>query len=109
MFCSKCGNQVADDAAVCSRCGNQLKEITTVGNAPQNHNVPKCTNCGHIGETQPGPLFRKNDLIWIVLLMFLAGGGFIYLAYILITRSDPKKREQICPHCKSVNRATYWY
>ncbi len=28
MFCSKCGNQVDDNAAFCPKCGNKIGEIT---------------------------------------------------------------------------------
>lgn len=112
MFCSKCGKEIPSGAAFCPDCGNSVQpQATTQAQAPAQttHQVPKCTCCGHVGETVPGPLFRKEDIIWIVLLLILAGAGFIYLLYILIVRGNPKNREQICPNCKSVNMYTYVY
>ena len=111
MFCKNCGKQILDDAKWCSSCGTSVDGSApqTTQNQPTRHSVPKCTNCGHVGEMKPGPLFRKNDLIWIIMLMFAFGGGFIYAAYIFITRSNPDKREKICPNCGSVNRYTMLY
>lgn len=78
-------------------------------NTPQTHNVPRCTCCGYTGEMKPGPLLRGSDILWIILLMFLAGAGFIYLIFILIIRANPKNREKICPNCHSKNMYTYLY
>lgn len=117
MFCSKCGFQLADDANWCSKYGNAVSannqtvqaNVQFQQNINQTHNVPKCTCCGRVGEMTPGPLFRKNDIIWMLLLFITMFGGFLYLAYILITRSNPKKREKICPNCHSKNMYTYVY
>lgn len=116
MFCKNCGQQLSDDAKWCSSCGTPvdgnaqpMQNQPNYQNQPTTHNVPKCTNCGHVGAMQPGPLFRKNDLLWIVLLMFAFGGGLIYAAYIALTRWDPNKREKICPNCGSVNLYTMLY
>lgn len=107
MFCSKCGKELSDEAVFCPGCGNSLNAQSVP--ASQSHDVPKCTRCGHVGKMKPGPLFRKSDILWIALLMFLAGSGFIYLLYILIVRGNPKNREKICPKCKSTNMFTYVY
>lgn len=111
MFCNKCGCQLADDSKWCSSCGAAVGGNVTQENtgAPQTHNIPKCTCCGHVGEMQPGPLLRKSDILWILLLFVTFFGGFVYLAYILMLRADPKKREKICPKCKSQNMYTYVY
>lgn len=108
MFCNKCGQQNPDGSAVCSSCGNALA-VQQQNVAPQTHNVPKCTCCGHVGEMKPGPLFRTSDIIWIALLLCLAGAGFFYLIFILIMRGNPEKREKICPNCKAQNMFTYVY
>lgn len=76
---------------------------------PTTHSVAKCTCCGAVGQFKPGPLLRKNDIIWILMLMLAAGAGFLYLAYVVITRADPNKREKICQNCKSKNMYTYLY
>lgn len=78
-------------------------------NMPTTHSVAKCTCCGAVGQMKPGPLLRSNDILWITMLMFLAGSGLIYLLYILIVRGNPKNREQICKNCKSKNMFTYLY
>ena len=109
-FCPNCGNEITENNSFCPNCGQQLSSASGLTSNPvSTHAVPKCTCCGHVGEMTPGPLLRKNDILWIVMLFFLAGAGFIYLAYILITRSKPNNREKICPNCKSQNMFTYVY
>lgn len=76
---------------------------------PTTHDVPKCTCCGTVGELKPGPLLRGSDILWIALLMVMAGAGFIYLIYILIVRSNPNNREKVCARCNSKNMFTYIY
>ena len=103
--CSKCGKELLEEVVVCPECGCS----TAQQNAVTTHDIPKCTCCGHIGEMKPGPLLRNSDIIWIILLFVTMFGGFVYLAYVLITRLDPNKREKICSNCKSVNMYTYVY
>lgn len=76
---------------------------------PTVHSVAKCTCCGTVGQMKPGPLLRGSDILWICLLMVVAGAGFLYLIYTLIVRSNPKKREQVCQRCKAKNMYTYMY
>ena len=117
MFCSKCGHQLTEGTKICPNCNHEVNEgaqsekpsTNNRSNALQTHTVPKCTRCGHVGAMKPGPLFRKNDIIWMLLLFITAFGGFVYLAYILITRGNPKRREKICPHCGAKNMYTYLY
>ena len=108
-FCKNCGNQIKDDAVFCDKCGTNTADGTSGAQAMTTHTVPKCTCCGHIGEMKPGPLLRGSDILWICLLMLLAGAGFVYLIFILIVRANPAKREKICPNCKSQNMITYVY
>lgn len=108
MFCSKCGHQNNDGATVCAKCGNSIAQNVNQP-AQTKHAVPKCTCCGYEGEMKPGPLFRQNDIIWIVLLLCMGGIGIFYILYILITRGNADKREKICPNCKSQNMYTYVY
>lgn len=77
---------------------------------PTTHAVPKCTCCGAVGQTKPGPLLRSSDWLWLILL-FIFGmvGGFVYLIFILMIRGNPKKREQICTNCGAKNMFTYLY
>ena len=117
MFCSKCGQQIPEGANLCPNCNSSVNEgvqsgTTSANNnrsALQTHSIPKCTCCGYVGNMKPGPLFRKNDIIWMLLLFLTAFGGFVYLAYILITRGNPKRREKKCPHCGAKNMYTYLY
>lgn len=111
MFCQKCGKQVADGSDFCPSCGAGLSGSgsSQVFGSEGKHAVPRCSNCGNIGEFKPGPLLRKSDILWILLLMFLAGSGFIYLIFILIIRSNPDKREKICTKCGSKNTDVYFY
>lgn len=47
MFCSKCGNQIMDEAAICPNCGcptqnyNQDNRSTYQSSAPQIYNIEK--------------------------------------------------------------------
>lgn len=114
MFCSKCGQQISEDSNWCSNCGNAVgnnQQVAAENNqaVPQTHSVPKCTCCGYAGEFKPGPLIRSNDIIWMLLLLFTGFGILVYLAYILIIRSNPKNREKLCPNCGSKNMFTYLY
>ena len=112
MFCKNCGKEIPNDAVVCPACQTATSEAQPVQYAAQQmqrHQVPQCTSCGHIGEMKPGPLLTSKDLLWFFMLLFLCGAGFIFLAYRVITRIDPKKREKVCPHCGSVNMFTYVY
>lgn len=88
----------------------QYQTIPVYGYQQQlKRDVPKCTCCGNIGEMKPGPLLTSHDILWFLLLLCLAGAGFIFLIYKLITRADPAKREKICPKCGSKNMFTYVY
>lgn len=122
MFCSNCGNKIPDGTNVCPTCTQNNSQQFNVQPAMQpfqqnntqqmglqTHPTPKCTCCGYTGEFKPGPMLTTNDWIWFLMLLFLAGVGFIFLAYRVITRMDPKKREKICPNCKSQNMFTYVY
>lgn len=123
MFCNNCGKEIDDKSMFCIHCGTSVGQMSNQTQQPQDfaektipkytppttHTVPKCTCCGNIGELKPGPLLRKSDILWICLLFCLAGAGLIYLIFILIVRSDPNKREKICPKCNSVNMFTYLY
>lgn len=112
MFCQKCGSQIEDGAKMCPNCQSavvQGQPVMQQQYVQQTHQVPKCTCCGYTGEMKAGPLLTTNDWIWFFMLLFLAGAGFIFLAYRVITRSDPKKREKICPNCGSKNMITYVY
>lgn len=121
MFCINCGTQINDGMAFCHKCGKQIqptefehknkhdfeqKQQTPI---PTTHIQPRCTCCGTVNRFKYGPLLRTSDIVWIMLLLFLAGAGFIYLIYILIMRFDPKKREQVCMNCGSINMLTYYY
>lgn len=111
MFCQKCGKQVSDGSDFCSSCGAgiSVNSSSQVSGSGEMRTVPRCSRCGAIGEFKPGPLLRKSDIIWILLLMCLAGSGFIYLIFILIIRSNPDKREKICTKCGSQNTDVYFY
>ncbi len=104
MFCKQCGTELPEGSLACSKCGTSF-----VATTQQTHSIPKCTCCGYVGEMKPGPLLTGRDWLWFFMLLFLAGCGFIFLFYKLITRSNPKNREKICPNCKSVNMHTYLY
>lgn len=109
-YCIKCGTQIEDNVSVCPSCGtNQVASPTQTYAQPTTHSVAKCTSCGAVGQLKPGPLFRTSDIIWILLLLILAGAGLIYFLYILIVRGNPNKREKICKNCGSVNMFTYVY
>ena len=117
MFCKNCGNHIEDGATVCSKCNQSVIEQVQSESSQyygqpmgmQTHTVPKCTCCGHVGEMKPGPILTKSDWLWFFMLLFLAGAGFIFLGFRLLTRADPKKREKICPNCGSKNMFTYVY
>lgn len=111
MFCKNCGTEISNGAATCPNCQQPVVEQVTYVQQPasQSHPTPKCTCCGHVGEMKAGPILTTSDWLWFFMLLFLAGAGFIFLAFRLITRADPKKREKICPNCGAKNMYTYVY
>lgn len=109
MFCNKCGQQLDDHASVCSKCGAPQNVQPVAQTFLQSHEQPRCTCCGYVGEFKAGPLLTGSDWLWFFLLLMLAGAGFIFLLFKVITRGNPKNREKICPKCKSVNMYTYQY
>lgn len=47
MFCTKCGMQVAKDAAFCTNCRNKTGNVNIVRvNTESNNNGIRCPNCG---------------------------------------------------------------
>ena len=114
MFCSNCGKEIDDKAAVCIYCGVATKNANTpvpgadTPNGLRHHDIPKCRKCGYIGEFQREKMFRKKD--WVIgLLTLFFGFGLIYLIIIAIMRYDEKSRETICPHCGAVDSAMEVY
>lgn len=45
MFCSKCGNQIADGAIFCSKCGNKMGEVVDVTSATPNVVIKSKKEC----------------------------------------------------------------
>ncbi|MBQ7045909.1 MAG: zinc-ribbon domain-containing protein [Clostridia bacterium] len=40
MFCSKCGNEIVDDAVVCTKCGCAVKGANSISAAAAGDDVP---------------------------------------------------------------------
>lgn len=117
MYCQKCGTELPDGSAFCASCGAQqgvpqgtpVIPVAAAQAYMQTHDIPKCTCCGYVGEFKYGPLLTGKDILWFLLLLCLAGAGFIFLLYKLITRGNKKNREKICPKCRAKNMYTYLY
>lgn len=116
MFCSKCGNKIADDIKFCPNCGNFVSmNENDLNSQNQNvsatqHELPKCTCCGNIAPWKTGPILRTMDfVIGIALLLFGFVPGLIYLGVVALIRSDKKNREKICTKCGARNMFTNLY
>ena len=55
MFCSNCGNEIDDKAAVCVHCGAPTKNFTSNGKSPVDPNEPP--NTGYIVLSVLVPMF----------------------------------------------------
>lgn len=116
-FCGNCGQPVIDGAEFCAHCGKPIDQCTATPypnqqnffQQPAKHDVPKCTACGHVGPWKLGPILRPIDWIIGILLLFAFGGGIVYLIVVAIIRSDPNRREKICPQCNARNLFTFFY
>ncbi len=101
--CAKCKETVPDDAAVCVFCGTKFKNYNE--NLLKNvlsSDMPVCSHCGYMGKMKPGKIFRLKDYI---ILILTAWGCIIplgYAAYVYLSRSDPSKRDEVCPNCKKI-------
>ena len=114
MYCSSCGKEINDKAAVCIHCGIAVNNSSGVqhnhnsGLGLQCHDIPKCRKCGYIGEFKREKMFRTID--WIIgLATFWFGFGIIYFIIVAILRYDEKNRKTICPHCNEVDSAMEVY
>ncbi|MBQ6863899.1 MAG: zinc ribbon domain-containing protein [Clostridia bacterium] len=106
MFCTNCGKEIDNNAAICIHCGVATNNTThSVNNSGmQHHDQPKCRKCGYIGEFKREKMFRTID--WAIgLATFWFGFGIIYFIIIAIIRYDEKNRKTICPHCGEVGSA----
>lgn len=110
MYCSSCGKEINDNAAVCIHCGVAVKkagEAHGVGDKVY-HEVPKCRKCGYVGDFKREKMFRTID--WVIgLATIWFGFGIIYFIIIAILRYDEKNRKTICPHCGEVDSAMEVY
>ena len=115
MFCSKCGNEIKNNANFCSMCGNSVSNNAAEtdnqsNNIPTHHEIPKCNYCGNIAHWNVGPILRPMDFVigvGLLLLGFIP--GLVYLGVVAVIRSDEKNREKICTKCGARNMFTNLY
>ena len=106
MFCKNCGKEVSNSESKCSNCDFSA----TYKAESNNHNVPKCTYCGYIGNWKSGPILRGIDfVIGIILLLIGVIPGIVYLGVVAAIRSKEDNREKICPKCNAKNLWTFIY
>ncbi|MBQ8131584.1 MAG: zinc ribbon domain-containing protein [Bacilli bacterium] len=114
MFCSNCGNQLEENAKFCKECGEKVEskkeKKETKESGEHQHDVPKCTHCGYVGQWEVGPVFRSMDyIIGICFLILGVVPGLVYLGVVGAIRSNPDNREKTCPKCKAKNLWTFFY
>lgn len=123
MYCNSCGNQIANNSTFCNICGQPQNGTGTrptiqanitppqiiYGNAPVQHNEPRCGSCGYIGQWKVEPILLVHHWVIFILLLFLYGAGIFYLITVLIIRGNKNRRAKICPYCKGRNMWTFIY
>ena len=70
----------------------------------EQHNVPRCSNCGYVGIFNKPPLIYTRDLIISIVLFFLFGAGIIWFIISVL-----QKKPMTCPRCHAHGTDTYYY
>lgn len=115
MFCEKCGKELAGDAKFCGSCGipvgsSSSNQAPQQEETPMQHDIPKCTCCGHIGPWKVGPILRPIDfVIGIILLVLGFIPGLVYFGVVATIRLNEKNREKTCTKCNARNLFTFVY
>ena len=101
--CSNCKETVPDNAAMCVFCGTKFKNYDEkILENIMTSDIPICHHCGYMGKMKPGNIFRPKDYVILILTAWGCIIPLAYAAYVYLTRSDPSKRNEICPNCKKV-------
>ena len=102
MKCKHCGSEMPENACVCLACNNWIEDADEElrKNAEQ-FGLGCCSKCGYAGEPELEKIIRPRD--WLIFaLLFMSGFGIIYILVIYFMRSNPQKRNLVCPVCKNV-------
>lgn len=102
-FCTQCGNQLEDNAAVCLKCGCSFPEKANIGGntsfcthcgSPIAGGAVVCLNCGCAVSNNSRNNFNTNDSLnigFIILSLFVPLFGIIYWA--VKAKEDPKNAQ----------------
>lgn len=74
MFCTKCGNQMPDDAVFCTSCGNKIEGTNNMNsstNAEAVTNTQPVVNAQPVGQQFAAPK-KKSKAPWIILGVSIA-------------------------------------
>ena len=99
-FCSKCGNELMDEAVICPKCGCAVDNITLISETTrqQNQEMPKTAQLSHYGSGGVYEFLRtlepNLDFIWaksgndVKAQLLGVGAAFIVNTYILAFNTE---------------------
>ena len=83
-FCTKCGNELNDDALFCTKCGAKFEESTTANETVNNNQSTQQATFAS------APLLEKRDIALTIILSIVTCG--IYGLYWFVKMTDEANR-----------------